>query len=469
MGTRYDKMDAAARGYQQAMYNILGSTLTPTTVGGGSGCGESAGTDAADAVLTIGSLLAYGLIEKAETRATLREHNSWIINGQLQNYQDAVLKVETIKENITTAEKELEILNTNLNEANNKKTLIAAEQGKLKALDEGSEKPSDEVLTKYNDTLSRYNLLEGSKTEFNDLKKKRDDAKTAQSNFQDSDTFTTSGNMHKTINITSATSDDQINSQITADNYKIIKDNKIQNPNEYQTLCNNDRTQARLVRDNLKAKKEQLDSDVQRTEGAFKTKCEILGLTGENPSIETEITKLKADLEGDTLRPAAVYYGQQTQYNKEIRRLDKLDVTKIEEQITKKEAEIDKLKNTDLPAAERALDTAKIALKADDLVNHANQAKSNYNTAKDKWNNLQDSQGKNGKDRNWWQKLWGTNRTDQQKQARQDYKKAKKDFKTMRSYYKLSGMTQDQLDALVKAGQITQQDIEQLRKNGYIK
>lgn len=399
--------------------------------------------------LGIGGTIA---MQGAESKAAARAENAAVTNKQIGTYTTALQNVETIKSNIESAKGELSALETKL-------TNIEAAPN-LKAALKEPKKP--ENTSEYDTAKLNLDSLKSAQSDFNRLK----EATSSESlqTFASNSNFVANDPNRTEIKFT-ISGDDVTYTQLNENNFKRVKTEK----GKDTTTINDGETDYQAYKKTADSKATQIKTEISTRKNAFLQKQQSLASYNDNQPVEdidTAINTAQSNFDNLQNTATAKYYAQKQEYDTKMAEYDDLikskpDVTKA---ITDKKAEIKKLETVDLPKAKKVLSEAQKAITVDDAIKSANDAKSNYSNKKDAWTNVQNADGPKGK-RTWWNKLWGTNQTAEQKELLAEKKAAKKEYKDAKSLIKYSGLNDKQLEQLVKAGTLTQQDVELLKKN----
>ncbi len=414
------------------------------------------------------SIFTTAMMANAENKSSERAETQTNNATAISNYTTAAQNVKSIERSIATETKKLEGLNEKLTKANDADTQIKILQGQLETLDKDNgiteENPveNNESVKAYNEAKTTFDSLNSAKTKVESLDTK---ITSAQSDFDTASkaSFTTRG--QKGIPITLNDSG-KATPAITEDNYKTIPKQGDNGKVQYEidtTSFEADKAKAKQMETDYSNAKRELNSLKEQRKTVLQgvklpenaTIAQINDAINQ-AQIEMNDAGGKKMCEGGTSVDA--YNKTKADIEAQIKEYElcKKDKASIETQITKQEAKIDKLENEDLPAAQDKLDIARAACSGMiGAATNLSAAETAYDKEKGEYKDSKSQAGANGKNRTFWQKMWGTNKSATQKAEKQDMKDAKASLKAARNAYKQSGLTPAMEAQLRQAGLIS--------------
>lgn len=433
----------------------------------GSQWGDLALGATSDAVSIFSTLMIANAEDKSSERAETQTNNATAIS----NYTTAAQKVKSIERSIATETKKLKGLNDKLTKANEAATKITQLKGELATLNknngitDNNPVENNANVKAYNEAKTKFDSLNSAKTTVESLDT---NITSAQSKFDTASkaSFTTRGRRPLTIKL----DDTGKATPIDEKNYKTIpvtdKKGKVRE-GEFKLDTANyeaDKAKAKQMETDYSNAKSELDSLKEQRKSVLKgvelsENATIAEINNAINDAKMEMNKAggKKMCEGGTSVDA--YNTRKAEIEKQIEEyeaLQKEDIASLKEEITKQKDKIDKLENEDLPAAQDKLDIARAACSG--MIGAAttlNAAETAYDKEKGEYKDSKSQAGANGKNRTFWQKMWGTNKSATQKAEKQDMKNAKASLKAARNAYKQSGLTPAMEEQLRQAGLIS--------------
>lgn len=439
---------------------LRGLNISGTGISGSSGCSGSTFGNIFEGVLDMGMMVGVAALESKSAGKSANAQQATLTSQALNTITEAKAKVAIIQKQLTENNKELNDLNESLK-------LVDSKEDDLKTYKE--EKNKLESQFKYDNNFKDYSELTTKLNKYTSAKETVDnlDGQIRQSeqnekNYRANSSGSTCYALNK-VSLGGGTAVATVQGMNNTDYYAIsAKNNDGQKTKIFNQKGYNDDLQKAMELDEnwQKAENEKNVTLVnlnQKKADAYKN----AGLSN-GADINSEIVNVKADIsraqnkqfsaDGQTMT-ASQYDAKLKDIEAKIDKTEKLpSKADIEAKITTKKQTIANLEKS-LATAQEAEIVARS--KFEGLYSDTDtviESEANVDSKHDEYKNSK-TLGKNGKNRTFLQRLFGTNKSDTQKTLKKDYKDAKKKYnQSLQQYRAMYGV------------EPTAQYLEQLKK-----
>lgn len=439
---------------------LRGLNISGTGISGSSGCSGSTFGNIFEGVLDMGMMVGVAALESKSAGKSANAQQATLTSQALNTITEAKAKVAIIQKQLTENNKELNDLNESLKLVDSKETDLAKykqekEELKNQFKDDNNFKDYSELTTKLNKYTSAKETVDNLDGQ---IRQSEQNEKNYRANSSGSTCYAL-----KKVSLGGGTAVATVQGMNNTDYYAIsAKNNDGQKTKIFNQKGYNDDLQKAMELDEnwQKAENEKNVTLVnlnQKKADAYKN----AGLSN-GADINSEIVNVKADIsraqnkqfsaDGQTMT-ASQYDAKLKDIEAKIDKTEKLpSKADIEAKITTKKQTIANLEKS-LATAQEAEIAARS--KFEGLYSDTDtviESEANVDSKHDEYKNSK-TLGKNGKNRTFLQRLFGTNKSDTQKTLKKDYKDAKKKYnQSLQQYRAMYGV------------EPTAQYLEQLKK-----
>lgn len=439
---------------------LRGLNISGTGISGSSGCSGSTFGNIFEGVLDMGMMVGVAALESKSAGKSANAQQATLTSQALNTITEAKAKVAIIQKQLTENNKELNDLNESLK-------LVDSKEDDLKTYKEEKNKlesqfKDDKNFKDYSELTTKLNKYTSAKETVDNLDGQIRQSEQNEKNYRANSSGSTSYALKK-VSLGGGTAVATVQGMNNTDYYAIsAKNNDGQKTKIFNQKGYKDDLQKAMELDEnwQKAENEKNVTLVnlnQKKADAYKN----AGLSN-GADINSEIVNVKADIsraqnkqfsaDGQTMT-ASQYDAKLKDIEAKIDKTEKLpSKADIEAKITTKKQTIANLENS-LATAQEAEIAARS--KFEGLYSDTDtviESEANVDSKHDEYKNSK-TLGKNGKNRTFLQRLFGTNKSDTQKTLKKDYKDAKKKYnQSLQQYRAMYGV------------EPTAQYLEQLKK-----
>lgn len=439
---------------------LRGLNISGTGISGSSGCSGSTFGNIFEGVLDMGMMVGVAALESKSAGKSANAQQATLTSQALNTITEAKAKVAIIQKQLTENNKELNDLNESLKLVDSKETDLA--KYKQEKEDLKNQFKDDNNFKDYSELTTKLNKYTSAKETVDNLDGQIRQSEQNEKNYRANSSGSTCYALKK-VSLGGGTAVATVQGMNNTDYYAIsAKNNDGQKTKIFNQKGYNDDLQKAMELDEnwQKAENEKNVTLVnlnQKKADAYKN----AGLSN-GADINSEIVNVKADIsraqnkqfsaDGQTMT-ASQYDAKLKDIEAKIDKTEKLpSKADIEAKITTKKQTIANLEKS-LATAQEAEIAARS--KFEGLYSDTDtviESEANVDSKHDEYKNSK-TLGKNGKNRTFLQRLFGTNKSDTQKTLRKDYKDAKKKYnQSLQQYRAMYGV------------EPTAQYLEQLKK-----
>lgn len=439
---------------------LKGLNISGTGIYGSSGCSGSTFGNIFEGVLDMGMMVGVAALESKSAGKSANAQQATLTSQALNTITEAKAKVAIIQKQLTENNKELNDLNESLKLVDSKETDLA--KYKQEKEDLKNQFKDDNNFKDYSELTTKLNKYTSAKETVDNLDGQIRQSEQNEKNYRANSSGSTCYALKK-VSLGGGTAVATVQGMNNTDYYAIsAKNNDGQKTKIFNQKGYNDDLQKAMELDEnwQKAENEKNVTLVnlnQKKADAYKN----AGLSN-GADINSEIVNVKADIsraqnkqfsaDGQTMT-ASQYDAKLKDIEAKIDKTEKLpSKADIEAKITTKKQTIANLEKS-LATAQEAEIAARS--KFEGLYSDTDtviESEANVDSKHDEYKNSK-TLGKNGKNRTFLQRLFGTNKSDTQKTLKKDYKDAKKKYnQSLQQYRAMYGV------------EPTAQYLEQLKK-----
>lgn len=439
---------------------LRGLNISGTGISGSSGCSGSTFGNIFEGVLDMGMMVGVAALESKSAGKSANAQQATLTSQALNTITEAKAKVAIIQKQLTENNKELNDLNESLKLVDTKETDLA--KYKQEKEDLKNQFKDDNNFKDYSELTTKLNKYTSAKETVDNLDGQIRQSEQNEKNYRANSSGSTCYALKK-VSLGGGTAVATVQGMNNTDYYAIsAKNNDGQKTKIFNQKGYKDDLQKAMELDEnwQKAENEKNVTLVnlnQKKADAYKN----AGLSN-GADINSEIVNVKADIsraqnkqfsaDGQTMT-ASQYDAKLKDIEAKIDKTEKLpSKADIEAKITTKKQTIANLENS-LATAQEAEIAARS--KFEGLYSDTDtviESEANVDSKHDEYKNSK-TLGKNGKNRTFLQRLFGTNKSDTQKTLKKDYKDAKKKYnQSLQQYRAMYGV------------EPTAQYLEQLKK-----
>lgn len=439
---------------------LRGLNISGTGISGSSGCSGSTFGNIFEGVLDMGMMVGVAALESKSAGKSANAQQATLTSQALNTITEAKAKVAIIQKQLTENNKELNDLNESLKLVDSKETDLA--KYKQEKEDLKNQFQDDNNFKDYSELTTKLNKYTSAKETVDNLDGQIRQSEQNEKNYRANSSGSTCYALKK-VSLGGGTAVATVQGMNNTDYYAIsAKNNDGQKTKIFNQKGYNDDLQKAMELDEnwQKAENEKNVTLVnlnQKKADAYKN----AGLSN-GADINSEIVNVKADIsraqnkqfsaDGQTMT-ASQYDAKLKDIEAKIDKTEKLpSKADIEAKITTKKQTIANLEKS-LATAQEAEIAARS--KFEGLYSDTDtviESEANVDSKHDEYKNSK-TLGKNGKNRTFLQRLFGTNKSDTQKTLKKDYKDAKKKYnQSLQQYRAMYGV------------EPTAQYLEQLKK-----
>lgn len=439
---------------------LRGLNISGTGISGSSGCSGSTFGNIFEGVLDMGMMVGVAALESKSAGKSANAQQATLTSQALNTITEAKAKVAIIQKQLTENNKELNDLNESLKLVDSKETDLA--KYKQEKEDLKNQFKDDNNFKDYSELTTKLNKYTSAKETVDNLDGQIRQSEQNEKNYRANSSGSTCYALKK-VSLGGGTAVATVQGMNNTDYYAIsAKNNDGQKTKIFNQKGYNDDLQKAMELDEnwQKAENEKNVTLVnlnQKKADAYKN----AGLSN-GADINSEIVNVKADIsraqnkqfsaDGQTMT-ASQYDAKLKDIEAKIDKTEKLpSKADIEAKITTKKQTIANLEKS-LATAQEAEIAARS--KFEGLYSDTDtviESEANVDSKHDEYKNSK-TLGKNGKNRTFLQRLFGTNKSDTQKTLKKDYKDAKKKYnQSLQQYRAMYGV------------EPTAQYLEQLKK-----
>lgn len=439
---------------------LRGLNISGTGISGSSGCSGSTFGNIFEGVLDMGMMVGVAALESKSAGKSANAQQATLTSQALNTITEAKAKVAIIQKQLTENNKELNDLNESLKLVDSKETDLA--KYKQEKEDLKKQFKDDNNFKDYSELTTKLNKYTSAKETVDNLDGQIRQSEQNEKNYRANSSGSTCYALKK-VSLGGGTAVATVQGMNNTDYYAIsAKNNDGQKTKIFNQKGYNDDLQKAMELDEnwQKAENEKNVTLVnlnQKKADAYKN----AGLSN-GADINSEIVNVKADIsraqnkqfsaDGQTMT-ASQYDAKLKDIEAKIDKTEKLpSKADIEAKITTKKQTIANLEKS-LATAQEAEIVARS--KFEGLYSDTDtviESEANVDSKHDEYKNSK-TLGKNGKNRTFLQRLFGTNKSDTQKTLKKDYKDAKKKYnQSLQQYRAMYGV------------EPTAQYLEQLKK-----
>ena len=439
---------------------LRGLNISGTGISGSSGCSGSTFGNIFEGVLDMGMMVGVAALESKSAGKSANAQQATLTSQALNTITEAKAKVAIIQKQLTENNKELNDLNESLKLVDTKETDLA--KYKQEKEDLKNQFKDDNNFKDYSELTTKLNKYTSAKETVDNLDGQIRQSEQNEKNYRANSSGSTCYALKK-VSLGGGTAVATVQGMNNTDYYAIsAKNNDGQKTKIFNQKGYNDDLQKAMELDEnwQKAENEKNVTLVnlnQKKADAYKN----AGLSN-GADINSEIVNVKADISraqnkqfsaDDQTMTASQYDAKLKDIEAKIDKTEKLpSKADIEAKITTKKQTIANLENS-LATAQEAEIAARS--KFEGLYSDTDtviESEANVDSKHDEYKNSK-TLGKNGKNRTFLQRLFGTNKSDTQKTLKKDYKDAKKKYnQSLQQYRAMYGV------------EPTAQYLEQLKK-----